>query len=164
MGQRTGISVKAVYLGACISVLILALAALCLSPWLTYTVNLTQSLPGRLYVIHKGASVTRGDLVAYAWPGGATYPAGTLFIKRVMGLPGDRVERIGSQIGVNNHVIGQAKPRSRAGVPLTPVESHTVLPHRVFVATPHPDSLDSRYALSGDIAAQSILGRAYEIF
>ena len=164
MDQRARVSLKAVYLGSCISVLILALVALCLSPWLTYTVNLTQSLPGKLYVIHKGASVTRGDLVAYAWPGGATYPAGTLFIKQVMGLPGDRVQRIGSRIEVNGRAIGQAKPRSRAGVLLTPVEPHTVLPHTVFVATPHPDSLDSRYALSGDIATQSIVGRAYEIF
>ena len=129
-----------------------------------YTINMTTSLPGTLYVIHKGGSFTKGDLVAYRWQGGATYPPGAVFIKRVTGVPGDSVKRIGSTFWAGDRYIGMAKPVSKAGIPLQPANPGVIPPGSYFVSTPSPDSLDSRYAISGNVSESAIIGRAYAIF
>lgn len=36
-----------------------------INPWFDYSINLTHSLPGSLYVTHIGEPVTRGELVAF---------------------------------------------------------------------------------------------------
>lgn len=128
------------------------------------TENLTTSLDGSVYVYRQGMPFGRGDLVAYRWHGGATYPAGTIFIKQVVGLPGDRIEVRDGAFWVGDHYVGAAKPFSKAGVPLTPAPEGVVPPGAYFVATPSPDSLDSRYALSGNIPQSAIIGRAYALF
>ena len=125
---------------------------------------MTESLPGTLYVVHKGGSVVKDDLVAFHWPGGASYPAGTTFIKRVAGVSGDRVTVVGREVWVNDQFIGIAKPQSRAGFPLSPVAGGVIGQGEYFVATPSPDSLDSRYALCGNIKQSAVIGRAYGIF
>ena len=128
------------------------------------TENLSTSLDGHVYVHKRGAPVQKGDLVAYRWRGGATYPPGTTFIKRVVGVPGDVVKRVGNDYWVGDEHIGAAKPRSRAGVPLTPAAAGVIAPGEYFVATPNPDSLDSRYALSGNIKQVQVIGKAHELF
>lgn len=157
--------IKTAYLAFCYGFTMLVAAAALLTPYYyDFTVNMTQSLPGTLYVIHKGEGVGRGALVAYRWTGGATYPAGTTFIKRVVGMPGDEVKAVGRAFWVNGQYVGLAKERSRAGVPLTPAPGGLIPPGAYFVATPSPDSLDSRYALSGNIQNAQLIGRAYAIF
>ena len=141
-----------------------AVLVLATTPWLDFSINLTKSLPGTLYVIHKGSGFTKGDLIAYRWHGGATYPAGVTFIKRVVGVPGDTVKRAGTAFWVGGQYVGVAKPKSKAGVPLTPAAEGVIPAGEYFVATASPDSLDSRYALSGNIKEAAVIGRAYEIF
>jgi conjugal transfer pilin signal peptidase TrbI len=128
------------------------------------TENMTTSLSGHVYLHKKGEPFQKGDLVAYRWHGGATYPAGTTFIKRVVGVPGEMVKRDGSEFWVGDRYIGRAKPRSRTGVPLTPASGGVIPEGEYFVATPSPDSLDSRYALTGNVRQIEIIGKAYEIF
>lgn len=128
------------------------------------TENLTSSLNGHLYLHHKGEAFHRGDLVAYRWHGGATYPRGVTFIKQVIGMPGDLVRRVGNTFWVGEHYVGIAKPLSRAGVALEPAQEGVIGKDEFFLANPSPDSLDSRYALSGNIRRSEIIGRAYEIF
>lgn len=128
------------------------------------TENLTHSLNGSIYIHRAGEPFTKGDLVAYRWRGGATYPAGTTFIKRIVGVPGDTIRTEGRQVWVNDALIGTAKPFSRAGVPLEAVEPGVIPEGRYFVATPMVDSLDSRYKLTGTIANAEIIGRAHEVF
>jgi conjugal transfer pilin signal peptidase TrbI len=140
------------------------ISAWSLTAWFEVTVNLTHSLPGTLYVVHKGGSFTRGDLVAFHWHGGASYPAGSIFIKRVVGLPGERVTVSGAMVWVGDRYVGDAKPRSSAGIALVPAAGGVIAPGAYFVATPSPDSLDSRYALTGNIEQRAIIGRAYAIF
>lgn len=128
------------------------------------TENMTSSLNGHIYIHKKSGSFRKGDLVAYRWRGGATYPTGTTFIKHVVGMPGDLVRRDGSAFWVAGQYVGIAKPESRAGVPLTPAGEGVIGPAEYFLANPSPDSLDSRYALSGNVKQAEIIGKAYEIF
>lgn len=132
--------------------------------YFTYTVNVTASLPGTLYVVQKDAAIHRGDLVAFRWHGGGGYPAGLVFIKQATGVAGDVVTRDGTTFQVNGVDIGMAKATSRKGMTLVPAQPGVIAPGQVFVTTPSPDSLDSRYRLTGNIAQQRILGRAYAIF
>jgi len=128
------------------------------------TENLSTSLSGHIYVHKSGEPIHRGDLAAFHWHGGASYPAGTIFIKEVVGVPGDVVVRQGRQIWVAGHYVGFAKTRSLAGYPLVPAEPGVIPPGQYFMATPNPDSLDSRYALTGNIKPAELIGRAYAIF
>lgn len=137
------------------------------SYWFIYTLNYTHSLPGTFYVIHKNAALKNGDLIAYRWQGGATYPAGSLFIKKVVGLPGDMVRKVDQSFWVNEQYIGTAKKQSKAGVTLLPAAEGTIPSNEYFVTTSHPDSLDSRYRFlrsNGNVRQQEVIGRAYEIF
>ena len=126
--------------------------------------NATHSLPGTLYLIERGVLPQRGDPAAFRWAGGGRYPAGVTFIKVVAGQPGDTVTRDGATYVVAGTVLGQAKPTSRRGEPLEPGPTGTLPEGRYFVFAPHPDSLDSRYALTGWIASEQIIGRARAIF
>ncbi|MBN3815158.1 signal peptidase I [Paraburkholderia sp. Se-20369] len=135
------------------------------TPWYGLTFNMSTSLPGTLYFIRKGACRPAvGDTIAFRWHGGATYPAGLTFIKRVAGLPGDVVRVIGRDVWVNQTYIGYAKPLSLAGLPLFPTVAGVIPPGHYFVTTPNPNSLDSRYAIAGTVSQSSIVGKAYELF
>ena len=126
--------------------------------------NVTRSLPGTLYLIERGVIPQRGEHVAFRWAGGGPYPAGVTFIKVLAGQPGDSVARDGATYIVAGAPVGDAKPLSRQGEPLEPGPTGTLPAGRYFVYTPHPDSLDSRYALTGWIARGQIIGRARAIF
>ena len=156
--------IKHAYLTFCAVFGMLAVGAWSSSAGLDYTINMTRSLPDTLYVIHKGGSFVKGDLVAYRWQGGATYPAGTVFIKQVTGMPGDMVKVEGRVVWINEQYIGLVKPLSKAGSPLTPANPGLIPAGSFFMSTPSPDSLDSRYAISGNVQQSAIIGKAYAIF
>jgi conjugal transfer pilin signal peptidase TrbI len=126
--------------------------------------NATHSLPGTLYLIERGALPQRGEHVAFRWAGGGRYPAGVTFIKVLAGQPGDTVTRDGATYVVAGTALGPAKPTSRRGEPLEPGPTGTLPDGGYFVYAPHPDSLDSRYALTGWIAREQFIGRARAIF
>jgi conjugal transfer pilin signal peptidase TrbI len=47
---------------------------------------------------------------------------------------------------------------------LFPTEDGVIPPGHYFVATPNPNSLDSRYSIAGTVPQTAIVGEAYEIF
>ena len=53
---------------------------------------------------------------------------------------------------------------SRRGEALEPGPTGLIPPGRYYVRAPHPDSLDSRYRLTGWVDASQIIGRAYALF
>lgn len=128
------------------------------------TENLTTSLPGYMYWYKLGEPFKKGDLVAFSWHGGATYPRGSVFIKRVVGVPGDEVIRRGREFWVGGSHVGVAKTHTKAGVPVEPSQPGVIPDGEYFVATPSHDSLDSRYSLTGNIREKAILGKAHELF
>ena len=50
------------------------------------------------------------------------------------------------------------KPKTRFGEPLTPGATGIVPPACYFVATPHKDGFDSRYAEIGFVCARQLAG------
>ncbi|MBS2132339.1 S26 family signal peptidase (plasmid) [Burkholderia thailandensis] len=136
-----------------------------LTPLYALAFNMTTSLPGTLYFVVKSHPLPkRGDTIAFRWHGGATYPAGVMFIKHVAGEPGDVVHVAGRNVWINDRYIGYAKPYSLAHVPLDPAMGGPIPAGQYFVASPNPNSLDSRYSLAGNVPESAIIGRAYEIF
>lgn len=127
-------------------------------------VNVTASLPYRLFIIDKRDHPARGQYVAFRWPGGGPYLAGATFVKQIAGGPGDVVTRIDRDFFVNGHPMGLAKSLSRSGQPLKPGPTGTLPADRYYVRAPHPDSLDSRYRLTGWVSQAQIIGRAHVLF
>jgi conjugal transfer pilin signal peptidase TrbI len=144
--------------------LLLAAAAAWFEAHYTLAVNVTESLPYRLFLIHKDEQPERGQYVAFRWRGGGPYPTGVTFVKEVAGVPGDLVTRIDRDFFVNGRPVGQAKPTSRLGAPLEPGPTGTLPEGAYYVRAPHPDSLDSRYQLAGWISQAQIVGRAHALF
>lgn len=65
--------------------------------WFIYNINVTHSLNGLVYVIHKGEPVKKGNYVGFSWRGDQFYKPGSIFVKIVTGVPGDEVfKRSGS--------------------------------------------------------------------
>lgn len=130
----------------------------------TIGINASPSLPCHLFLIHVGEMPARDDYVAFTWHGGGPYRAGITFVKILTGLPGDTVTTSGRTFFVNDRPVGVAKRTSRIGTPLEPGPVGTLPEGRYYVRAPHPDSLDSRYAITGWISRDRILGRAYALF
>jgi len=129
-----------------------------------FGLNASPSLPQRLFLIHKGERPQLGQYVAFRWPGGGPYPAGVTFVKMIVGMAGDRITRVGREFFVNGTAVGRAKTVSRRGVPLEPGPTGVLPAGRYYVRAPHPDSLDSRYRLTGWVLQAQIIGRAYALF
>ncbi|SRR6266581_3251876 len=127
-------------------------------------VNASGSLPQTLFLIHKGERPGRGQYVAFRWPGGGPYPAGATFVKRIAGAAGDTVSRVGREFRVNGVPVGTAKTVNRLGQALEPGPTGVLPAGRYYVMAAHPDSLDSRYALTGWVSDTQIIGRAYALF
>jgi conjugal transfer pilin signal peptidase TrbI len=79
-------------------------------------------------------------------------------------MTGDTVTRVDRDFFVNGTPVGHAKTVSRQGVALEPGPTGIVPAGRYYVRAPHPDSLDSRYRLTGWISESQIIGRAYALF
>lgn len=131
-----------------------------------YTVglNVTESLPQRLFLIRKGEPVSRGHYVGFRWAGGGPYEAGRTFVKIVAGVPGDVVTCEGRDFFVNGEYVGTAKTHSRKGDPLELGRVGILGPGQYYVMGTHKDSLDSRYALTGWVESTALVGRAYALF
>lgn len=126
--------------------------------------NLTESLPGTIFLIEKGIMPQRGELVAFRWEANWPYPRGCIFVKKLVGLPGSVVSAKGREFFVDGTPVGRAKERARTGEPLDIGPRGKITEGRYYVAGTHPDSLDSRYQLTGWVGQDQIVGKAYRVF
>lgn len=147
-----------------IAYLLLIVAAAVFQAHYGFGLNASPSLPHRLFLIHKGEMPQRGEYIAFRWHGGGPYPAGVTFVKIVAGMSGDTVTRADRDFFVNATPVGQAKIVSRQGVPLELGPTGVLPAGRYYVRAPHPDSLDSRYQLTGWVSEDQIIGRAHALF
>ena len=135
----------------------------------TLALNVSDSLPGTLFLVKKGHPAGQGELVAFRHGGGGPFTRGALFLKRVAGMPHSIVNHRDTGNGsrdyfVDGKYVGRAKPKSKAGLPLEPGPTGTIPQGHYYLTAPHPDSFDSRYALIGWVADARIVGRAFRVF
>lgn len=126
--------------------------------------NLTESLPGTIFLIEKGVMPEHGELVAFRWEPDWPYPHGSIFVKKLVGLPGSVVTANGRDFFVDGDSVGRAKERARTGEALDIGPTGHIPDGYYYVAGTHPDSLDSRYRLTGWIGRNQIVGKAYRVF
>jgi conjugal transfer pilin signal peptidase TrbI len=138
--------------------LLACLSALFLKHY-TIGINATFSLPHTFYLVERNATVTKGDFASFTWHGGGPYAKGKSFVKQIIGAQGDIVTQADRQFYVNGQPVGLAKPYSRAGIALELGPTGVIPKDRFYVATPHLDSLDSRYAITGWIDKEQMLGK-----
>ncbi|RAI36636.1 S26 family signal peptidase [Rhodoplanes serenus] len=130
--------------------------------------NASASTPIGLYTIERSPRLEVTDLVAVDAPEPLAsfladrgyLPRGVPLMKRVAGLPGQQVCRIGARITVNGIAMGEALDRDRLGR-LLPVwrGCHRIADGEIFLMNwSVRDSLDGRYF--GPISTSAIIGRA----
>lgn len=125
----------------------------------------TESLPDRAYLVLKwDREPERGRYYAFLFPGGGPYPPNAPFVKEFAGVPGDLIERKGREVFVNGRSVGIAKERAKSGFPLAAAQEGRIPDGMYYVYAPHPDSLDSRYAMVGLISKARVLGRAVPLW
>ncbi len=116
--------------------------------------NLSASVPRGLYAIAVDGTCARGSLVAFGPPPGAAaiiyrrgyLPPGAGLIKKLVGLPGDRVCVRDDGVYVNGTRIGDVARFDSRGKALDPFPfCGEVGPGQAFVASQAPLSYDSRY-------------------
>lgn len=128
-----------------------------------YANNITQSLPHKHFFIYKTKSIKNGDYILFSAPNTSLY-AGMKLIKQVVGVSGDKVAVIGSDVFVNEKLIGVAKTRAKNGAALRVTNDSEIPKGLYFVANSHIDSYDSRYLDFGLIDEKDIIGVAFAIW
>jgi conjugal transfer pilin signal peptidase TrbI len=126
-------------------------------------INLSESLPERVFLIDHRSEPKRGDLVAFRWSAAQRLPRGTVLIKILAGMPGDEVTLEHGQIRLNGAPMGTVLTRDRQGAALEAGPTGRLPEDAHFVHAPHPRSLDSRYAQPGWVSRSQFLGRAHAI-
>ena len=139
------------------------------TPQVPLVFNWTGSLPTKIgWVERANFPLLRGELVVYRFEGEAVraYPglARQPFFKQVAGLPGDVVEVSGRQVHINGAPVGEAKLTSFDGRPLEPIEPIVIPPEHFYAYGSDPDSFDSRYAASGLVRFDQVLGKVRAIW
>lgn len=142
---------------------------ICLTNRYQLALNVTHSLPQTLFLIEKkNHTVMRGDYMAFRWIKGGPIPNDIVVIKEVVGVAGDSVhhrqKKDGLWVEINGQAISRIKPFARNGVALVPGTTGEIPEKHYFVHAPHPDSLDSRYALTGFVNHAQLVGRAIPLF
>jgi len=113
-------------------------------------VNRTKSLPYQYFLIVKGLSFKKGDLVSIKGHQ-AKYIGDLNLIKRVVGVAGDPV----------GPLLLALKRSTKKGEPLTPLAIKVIPEGYVFVNADHKNSYDSRYEEFGLVSEETIKGRAF---
>lgn len=138
--------------------------------------NATRSLPQSWFLVHLNEEVSRGDFVSFLAPDNGVYPPAFWWVKRVVGVPGDRLTREGLNYFVNGELVATARLIGLSGRTLAPLQLPPVNPadpsrfayylkgDEYFVVGTHPFSFDSRYAPIGLIRREQMKGRAHAIY
>lgn len=127
------------------------------------TINQTPSLTYKAFICFKGLKPQRGDFVSIQnHP--TTYFEGVHYTKRLMGIPGDRIQRKGNQLYVEDTPIGPLQRTTQDSKLLHPIESQLIPEGYVFVSADHPRSFDSRYEEFELVKKENIKGRCLGLF
>lgn len=130
--------------------------------------NASASVPVGLYAVQPIGDLTVTDLVVArppaplgSWLAERGYlPKGAPLIKRVAGLPGQKICREGASVTIDGIAMAEAQERDYAGRPLPQWRGCFVLrPGEIFLLNwDAPASLDGRYF--GAFPVSAVIGRA----
>ncbi len=130
-----------------------------------FSINVSNSLPGTLYIVEKGVLPSRGEYLSFDYPSDFIYQKNSHFLKRTAGVAGDVVQNSDHHFFVNGKSVGVALLRTSAGDPIEEDSFTGIIPAGYYyVAGDHPKSLDSRYKAVGLVPAAIVNGRAFRIF
>lgn len=126
----------------------------------------TNSMPHLFYLIKKDPiEVKRNDIIEFdyynKYGNGERfyYENHSPFVKKVVGVPGDKIEFVGNEFYINDFASGIVKKTSTQGDPLVPNKSKILGEDEYFVYTENKDSFDSRYAYVGYVSREQIKGK-----
>lgn len=125
--------------------------------------NKSESLPPKVFLILKGTSFKKGDLIAIQGHNTKYYPAAT-FVKRVMGFPGDQLTHQGKSFFINSIYGGELLEKTSFGGPLTSLKNIIIPDGYFFLKADHTRSFDSRYEEFGLVKEEHIKGRAFGLW
>ena len=109
-------------------------------------------------------TINRGDILVFHAPPGENCGGAKVedLIKRVIGLPGDRLWSVGSVIWVNGSPLKEKWPHYEPlGQAIASSDNPYVVPtgHYFMMGDNHPDSCDSR--MWGTITRSEVVGKAF---
>lgn len=125
--------------------------------------NKSESLPPKVFLILKGTSFKKGDMVAIQGHNTKYYTTVT-FVKRVVGFPGDQLSHQGKSFFINSIYGGELLEETSFGGPLTPLKDITIPDGYFFLKADHTRSFDSRYEEFGLVKEEHIKGRAFGLW
>ena len=144
--------------------------------------NYTESLPDHVFLTVKNwkSDFKYGDYVAYRFPSensASPFRKGDHMIKLVVGLPGDKIfineknevlilkrREGGDYDDIFSFYAGKAKTHTKTGRPIETILPGIIPEGQFYVYAPHPDSLDSRYSITGLLTQADILGKSFSLF
>ena len=146
-----------------------------LSPWYQIHMRDQESWPFHtVFLIRKGMLPERGELVAFRLreeyvkrlephAPRTQIPVNTIWMKRVLGMPGDLVDIVANQVVINGQPVASGFGRDRFNVPISLTRFRgEIPPHQYYVSLPHPRSFDSRYY--GMVNERDVIGLAVPLF
>lgn len=133
-----------------------------LPAFITIRINITPSLPSKVFLVIKGMQPHRGDYVAFTVHT-KFFPDNPDFVKIMKGVEGDVVTAQGRALFVNSEPVGVAKEKSMKGIPLEMTTPKVIGTGEFYAYAPHKDSLDSRYTEVGYPNTSQIIGRAFPL-
>jgi len=159
-------------------VLALAIQAFIVKPYMIPSVSMANTLlPGQRVLVDRLVyhyrSVHRGDVIVFRWPEDPGQP----LIKRIVGVPGDRLSIVGGRLLVNGRPLREGyvkqiggaieptmpSPGGAPGEPWSLQAPYTVPAGHYFVMGDNrTDSNDSRYW--GTVPQENIIGRAFFVY
>lgn len=113
--------------------------------------NITESMPWTWFISSEFKEAERDMYVSFKHEKSQMNLA-----KKIVGLPGDSIRVINDRIYVNDIDCGIAVRVSRSGKFMTPIAEGIIPSGYVYVASPHPESFDSRYEEFGLVKVEQI--------
>lgn len=122
-------------------------------------INVSQSLPGKVFLTIKRLPPVRDGYVEYYFDKDfGQFKVGDRFVKIVKGLPGDTVLEKGGNIYINEVFISKASDRFPG------ISSQVLKSTQLYVHGVHENSFDSRYLPHGLVSISKVVGRSFVVF
>lgn len=124
----------------------------------------SPSLPWKVYLVLKGSSWKKGDIVTIKGHSSVYIEGAPLLTKRVVGVEGERISFKANTLEINRRPIGSLLTHNSKGKPLHVFPSKRIPAGYVFVAGDDPRSFDSRYEEFGLVKIEHIAGRSLPLW